>query len=350
MSASVLLRRHPVLSLLTATALSLGLLLLFYLYCFHYHVFPVYLFINASRWLEPALCFIIVLLVILVVLALGLMVLMRRHANRLESEIVERAAAEKARDEVKQALLQSQKLEAVGLLAGGIAHNFNNILYAIQGYVQLARGELDSQTVVYRNLGKVLEAVEHGQEVVQSILCFSRQEYYPFESVCLKEILDSTVKLLRVSLPAAIELQVTWALEQTPWLPGNRAHLQQVFINIIRNAADAMDQQGRIAICATLEDTSCAEFKALFPRLPHATYCRVIIEDHGAGISEEAARHLFEPFFTTKEVGKGTGLGLATAHSIVRDHQGEMVVRSVLGRGSQFTILLPVDLQEKEKE
>lgn len=289
-----------------------------------------------------------VLLCIVILMAVGLLWLLQRHTRRLEREIAERAKIEKERDETKQALLQSQKLEAVGMLAGGIAHNFNNILYAIQGYVQMARSDVDSQTISYQNLGKVLEAVERGQELVQGILCFSRRDHYHLEKICLKEVLESAIKLLQSTLPPSVELSVNMETN-TSSLEGNRTQLQQVFINIIRNAADSLGEKGKIKVQVTLEK-SAEGLKLLRPGLPYAAYFVVKITDNGSGMSEETLRHLFEPFFTTKDIGKGTGLGLATARSIIRDHRGEMIVQSVLNQGSTFIVLLPLSAGQKEKK
>ncbi|MES2204510.1 MAG: ATP-binding protein [Pseudomonadota bacterium] len=289
-----------------------------------------------------------ILLAVVVLLTLGLALLIQRHEQSLQREVHERSEAEKEREEMKQALLQSQKLEAVGMLAGGIAHNFNNILYAIQGYVQMARADVDSKTISYQNLGKVLEAVERGQELVQGILCFSRREHYNLEQVSLKEVLESAIKLLHSTLPASVELSVNIDLG-IALLEGNRTQLQQVFINIIRNAADSLGEKGKIVVQATVE-SDAEGLKLLRPGLPCAAYFVVNIADNGSGMSEDTLRHLFEPFFTTKDVGKGTGLGLATARSIVRDHRGEMVVQSVPNKGSTFIVLLPVSAGEKEKK
>lgn len=289
-----------------------------------------------------------VLLCIVILMAAVLLWLLQRHTRRLEREIAERAKIQKEHEETKQALLQSQKLEAVGMLAGGIAHNFNNILYAIQGYVQMARSDVDSRTISYQNLGKVLEAVERGQELVQGILCFSRREHYHLEQICLKEVLESAIKLLQSTLPASVELSVNIEMSISS-LEGNRTQLQQVFINIIRNAADSLGEKGNITVQVTLEN-SAEGLKLLRPGLPYAAYFVVKITDNGSGMSEETLRHLFEPFFTTKDIGKGTGLGLATARSIVRDHRGEMLVQSVLNQGSTFIVLLPVSAGQKEKK
>lgn len=344
----ITVRKFPFL-LFAATIVSLGVLIALYLFCFHFHVLPKHHLIgDAEHWVESALNFIAFLLVVLVLMAFGLVILMHRHAQRLQREIFERSEAEKGCEEMKQALLQSQKLEAVGMLAGGIAHNFNNILYAIQGYVQMARSDVDNKTISYQNLGKVLEAVDRGQELVQGILCFSRREHYQLDDICLKDVLDSAIKLLQSTLPASVELSVSMPLAFS-LLKGNRTQLQQVFINIIRNAADSLGEKGRIIVSVTLE-SDADSLKLLRPGLPYPAYYVVNIADNGSGMSEETLRHLFEPFFTTKDVGKGTGLGLATARSIVRDHRGEMVVHSAPSKGSTFIVLLPVSSGEKEKK
>ncbi|MBP9726908.1 MAG: hypothetical protein KBD83_05550 [Gammaproteobacteria bacterium] len=289
-----------------------------------------------------------VLLGVVILLAVGLLLLLHRHTRHLRKDALQRYKAEEERETMKQALLQSQKLEAVGMLAGGIAHNFNNILYAIQGYVQMARSDVDSKTISYQNLGKVLEAVDRGQELVQGILCFSRREHYHLEQVCLKEVLESAIKLLQSTLPASVELSVSINIKDA-LLEGNRTHLQQVFINIIRNAADSLGEKGKIVVQVNVE-SDIEGLKLLRPGLPYPAYFVVNIADNGSGMSEETLRHLFEPFFTTKDVGKGTGLGLATARSIVRDHRGEMVVKSVPNKGSTFIVLLPVSMGREEKK
>lgn len=289
-----------------------------------------------------------VLLGVVILLAVGLLLVLHRHTRHLRKEALQRYKAEEERETMKQALLQSQKLEAVGMLAGGIAHNFNNILYAIQGYVQMARSDVDSKTISYQNLGKVLEAVDRGQELVQGILCFSRREHYHLEQICLKEVLESAIKLLQSTLPASVELSVSINIKDA-LLEGNRTHLQQVFINIIRNAADSLSEKGKIVVQVNVE-SDIEGLKLLRPGLPYPAYFVVNIADNGSGMSEETLRHLFEPFFTTKDVGKGTGLGLATARSIVRDHRGEMVVKSVPNKGSTFIVLLPVSMGREEKK
>ncbi len=317
---------------------------------FNHQRLLAYYYINehSEVWVEPSIDIIAFLSTTILFMLLSLAILMQRHIFRLEREIDERIMLEKQREEIKQALLQSQKLEAVGMLAGGIAHNFNNVLYAIQGYVQMSRLDIDPATITYQNLGKVLEAVERGQELVQGILCFSRREHYHLAPLSLRQVLDSAIQLLQSTLPASTQLSVKIDLADD-LVDANRTQLQQVFINIIRNAADSLGENGTITVHAVLEDKP-ESLKILRPGLPYPAYFVVSIKDNGSGMSEETLRHLFEPFFTTKDVGKGTGLGLATARSIVRDHRGEMIVQSVLNQGSTFIVLLPISAGREEKK
>lgn len=315
----------------------------FVFYFFHLSYrswFREYLIGDAERWIESSINIIAFLLLILIFFAFAFIVVLRAKAHDLKEEIAERIIAEKQREEIKQALLQSQKLEAIGMLAGGVAHNFNNILYAIQGYVQMTRSDIDQSSISYQNLGRVLEAVERGQELIKGILSFSRRDRYHLEPLKLKELMESTIQLLRSSISSSVELVVNMNIEDQV-LEGSRAQLQQVFINIIRNAADALDEKGRVEIDVKIESDK-EELKLLRQGLSYASYFVISIKDNGSGMSEETLRHLFEPFFTTKDVGKGTGLGLATARSIVRDHYGEVIVQSVLNKGSVFIVLLPL--------
>jgi two-component system cell cycle sensor histidine kinase/response regulator CckA len=248
---------------------------------------------------------------------------------------------DKSREQMKNAMMQSQKLEAIGTLAGGIAHNFNNILYAIKGYVSMARQDTMHDDVTYQNLGKVLDAVERGQELVNSILSFSRRDHErAFEPVVLRKAIESALGLLQSTLPPTVELRMNIALQDEAVL-GNYTQLQQVFLNLIRNAVQAMSSTGIIQIVASVEN-DISYLKSLYPGLPYPTYCMVNVIDQGSGIREEVLERIFEPFFTTKEVDQGTGLGLATARSIVKDHGGEILIKSLVGSGSCFSVLLPL--------
>jgi signal transduction histidine kinase len=286
------------------------------------------------------------LMALVVIMITVLMLLMQRMAKQLRDanenlkiEMQEREKAQAARDEMKAALQQSQKLEALGTFAGGIAHNFNNILYSIQGYTALTRDGLEQETVPHRNLGKVLEATKSAQELVSGIADFSRISSSECERISIEKVLTSSIDLLKVTMPGSVELQVSLSIEGLEVI-GNYAQLQQVIINVVRNAVDAVSQAGTICVHASgvvLNEALLSECH----RLASPAYVVIRIVDDGVGMDEETLQRIFEPFYTTKDVGKGTGLGLATSRSIIEDHKGEFVVNSVVGKGSEFTIFIP---------
>lgn len=285
-----------------------------------------------GRLIISVLTFVGVLFFLLAVMVLLLILLMQRYNKRLVDEM-------RQRGKMKKALMQSQKLEAVGTLAGGIAHNFNNILYSIGGYTQLVQQDVPKDSQAHTNLERVLEGVGRGQDLVGGILSFSRRDNAQFAPIILKEVLDSTLILMKSTLPATLELTQEFDLEAQK-LMGNHTQLQQVFMNIIGNAVDAMSGKGEIIISAAVIDSNA--IKKHYPGLTCVTCFEVKITDHGQGIDKATKQHLFEPFFTTKDIDKGTGLGLATSRSIIEDHEGAISVKSEVAKGTTFTILLPI--------
>ncbi|SRR5579883_2955850 len=258
--------------------------------------------------------------------------------EELQKEINERINAEESRQKLEIALLQGQKLQAMGTLAGGIAHDFNNILYAIVGYVEMAREDVDKESLIYTNLGKVLEATQRGRDLVARILAFSRRQHHQFEAIQLKPTIEAALALLQPTIPASVMLHFEATVD--PMILGNQTQLHQVLVNIINNAVDAMDAEGEIRIRLDRMPPGHPLLKHL-PALPGQNYCKIEIKDTGHGMDPHTMKRIFEPFFTTKEVGKGTGLGLSIAHSIIKEHQGEIIVTSKLGHGTTFEILLP---------
>ncbi|HSW69269.1 MAG TPA: ATP-binding protein [Gammaproteobacteria bacterium] len=287
-----------------------------------------------------------VLLSILAGLAIRLTQLTRERKKSYEiidenfkKEIAERLHAEETKQKLEKALLQGQKLQAMGTLAGGIAHDFNNILYAIIGYVELTREEMTPDSLPYKNLGKVLEGCKRGQELVARILTFSRRQQHDFKPICIKETMEGVLGLLKPTIPASVNIQFESMAEDSVIL-GNQTQLHQVIVNLINNAVDAMDGEGNVKI--TLGRISSEEkIFTQFHNIIKGMYCKLELTDTGHGMDQATLGRIFEPFFTTKEVGKGTGLGLATVHSIIKEHQGEIVVKSQLGHGTTFTLLLP---------
>ncbi len=259
--------------------------------------------------------------------------------ENLQKEIVERMSAEETKQKLEVALLQGQKLQAMGNLAGGIAHDFNNLLYAIIGYVQMAREDVDKETPVYANLGKVLEASQRGQELVSRILSFSRRQHHQFSPLNLETTIDAALSLLRPTIPASVMINFA-STAATPEILGNQTQLHQVLVNLINNAVDAMDGEGNIDINLT-ELSPNDPYLKQFPEIKKQVYSKIEVRDNGHGMDKHTMERIFDPFFTTKEVGKGTGLGLSIVHSIIKEHAGEISVASQLGIGTSFTIILP---------
>ncbi len=257
-----------------------------------------------------------------------------------KKEIAERIKAEESKQKLEIALLQGQKLQAIGTLAGGIAHDFNNILYAVKGYAEMAREDVVDDSLVHKNLGKVLEATQRGQDLVSRILAFGRRhQHHEFTPIHLKTALESVLSLLRPTIPASVSIN----LIMEPYdqaIMGDQTQLHQVIVNIINNAVDAMDGEGVVTIHITRIFRK-DDYLYQFPNIADVDYCRIDITDTGHGMDQAIIERIFEPFFTTKEVGKGTGLGLATVHAIIEEHGGEITVTSQLGQGTTFTILLP---------
>ncbi len=265
-----------------------------------------------------------------------------------KNEIAERLHAEETKQKLEKALLQGQKLQAMGTLAGGIAHDFNNILYAIIGFVELTREDLPPDSLVYDNLGKVLEGCKRGQDLVARILAFSRRQHYDFKPICMKETMEGVLGLLRPTIPATVTLQFEPMAEDSTIL-GNQTQLHQIVVNLINNAVDAMDGEGNVKITLGRVSSDDTIFHQ-FPYVIKGIYCKMVVSDTGHGMDQTTLARIFEPFFTTKEVGKGTGLGLSTVHSIVKEHQGQINVESQLGRGTTFTLLFPEYTESMENK
>lgn len=321
----------------------------------HIHVWPGQILLAESRSILPE----VLLVVGLIITALLMFIIQFSQmtnqqareiiqANQdLQKEINEREQAEQAKDKMKKALLQSQKMQAVGTLAGGIAHDFNNILYSMIGYVDMARDDVEPDTLIYDNLSKVISVGQRGQELVSRLLSFSRQQQHAFKPISLQEVLSSTLVLLKPTLPASIAILQNNSIKGQDIVLGGHTELQQVLVNIMSNAVDAIDDQGTISI-NIYRQTADDDFRQRFPKLRKSAYFVIEITDNGHGIPPQVLARVFEPFYTTKEVGKGTGLGLATALGIVHDHDGEMTIESIQGQGTKVFIYLP-EYQTKEE-
>lgn len=284
---------------------------------------------------------------LLFAIAVGLAQVTRAHTTSLnmmnidiKKEIVERIKAEEGKQKLEIALLQGQKLQAIGTLAGGIAHDFNNILYAIKGYVEMAREDVPAESLVYNNLGKVLEAAQRGQDLVARILAFGRRhQHHELKPAHVVSVVENVLSLLKPTIPASVTINLIGRSDDQMIL-ADQSQLHQVIVNIINNAVDAMDGEGVVTIHIS-RILANDDYLLQFPNIANVNFCKIDISDTGHGMDQTTMERIFEPFFTTKEVGKGTGLGLATVHAIIEEHQGEISVASQLGQGTTFTLLIP---------
>jgi signal transduction histidine kinase len=253
-------------------------------------------------------------------------------AGALEREIGER---EKAK--LTARLERALRLQMVGQLASGVAHNFNNIVSAILGYSEMASSEVEPGGKAARRIAEIEKAAERGRDLVDSILTFGRRSDARSSLVSVTELLSETASLLRASLPSSVKLVVSDASGSLAVF-GEPAQLQQIIVNLCRNAAQAMGGSGRIDVAADAQNLAIARVFSV-GELEPGSYARIAVSDDGPGFSEEVGKRLFEPFFTTRP--GGTGLGLATVRKIVRDHDGAIDVESAPGKGSRFEIWLP---------
>lgn len=237
-------------------------------------------------------------------------------------------------------LLQAQKMEAIGTLAGGIAHDFNNILAAIIGYGELMQFDIPKGSSSERSLQALLQASYRARDLVKQILAFSRRNEQGKELVRLQPILQESLKLLRASLPATIEIQGEIEDEMGA-IRGNPTQIQQVIMNLGTNAAQAMAENGGFLKIRLGKIQMNGDGRAKNLGLEPGPYLRLTVRDTGQGIPPEVLGRIFDPYFTTKERGKGTGLGLAVVHGIVKNLDGTITVQSVVGRGTTFDIYLP---------
>jgi two-component system cell cycle sensor histidine kinase/response regulator CckA len=236
-------------------------------------------------------------------------------------------------------LRQSQKLEAIGILAGGIAHEFSNILTTIKGSMYLLQKKLqtDSQTIKYAE--QVVASIDKANNLSQSLLSFSRKQTITLKPVHLNEIIHNVTRLLWRFIEEHIELS-TILTDRNSVVMADINQIEQVLINLTTNARDAMPVSGRLTIRTAsieLDDKFKNEHGFGIPGM----YVLMAVSDTGTGIEEKTKEKIFEPFFTTKILGKGSGLGLAVTYGIVKQHNGFIEVESVLGKGTTFNIYIP---------
>jgi len=249
-----------------------------------------------------------------------------------------RAADEMVRLEGK--LRQAQKMEAMGRLAGGIAHDFNNILTAILGHAEIASMQLEGHPVK-GNLQQVIKASQRARDLVQQILAFSKQKPTERKVAFLDPVLQEAVKLLRVTIPASVEI-VTHSDASNAAVLVDTSQVHQILMNLGTNASHAMKETGG-CLTLTLELVKVgSDIVRQNPNLKEGPHVCLSISDTGCGMDPSTLDKVFEPFFTTKAPGEGTGLGLAVVHGIVQAHEGAITVESKIGHGTSFRMYFPV--------
>ena len=243
------------------------------------------------------------------------------------------------RKHLESQLRQSQKMEAIGTLAGGIAHDFNNILTSLIGYATLAQMKIGEDSPLKAYVEQILAASRKAADLTQSLLTFSRQQPITPRPIDINGTIRTTEKLLRRLLTEDIELRTSLTDDNAVVL-ADKSQMDQIFFNLVTNARDAMPQGGTLVI-----ETEVIYMDEDFIRThgfgEPGSFVSIIVSDTGTGIDRKTKEHIFDPFFTTKEVGKGTGLGLATVYGIVKQHSGYITVHSEPDEGTTFRIYLP---------
>ena len=255
------------------------------------------------------------------------------------SDITERKQAETDREILQAQLIQSQKMESVGRLAGGVAHDFNNMLGVILGNVEFLLDEVDCASPLHEDLMEIRKATERSTDLTRKLLAFARKQPMAPEVIDLNETVKGMLKMLRRIIGEDIEC--VWLSGEDLWpVKMDPSQIDQILANLCVNARDAITDVGKITI-ETAPTTFDKEYCGKNPECVPGEYIMLAVDDNGCGMDKETMSKLFEPFFTTKEAGKGTGLGLATIYGIVKQNNGFIDVHSEPHHGTCFRIYLP---------
>jgi signal transduction histidine kinase/CheY-like chemotaxis protein len=244
------------------------------------------------------------------------------------------------RKRMQSALIRSEKLQALGTLAGGIAHDFNNLLLAVSGNAKLALAQLPEEHPAYSNVVEIAKAASRAVALTKKIQSFSRQEEVKLQPIEIQPAVEETLSLLRATLPTRIELRARFTGKLPPVL-ADSSQVHQIMVNLATNAADAIgDRPGWLEFsgCPVQVD---ANDSTLSSKLPPGPYVKLAIQDNGPGMDRATLGRAFEPFFTTKPQGRGTGMGLAVVHGIMKSHSGEITAYSEIGKGTVFNLYFP---------
>jgi signal transduction histidine kinase len=277
-------------------------------------------------------------------------IVLLRTAGEIFANAIERQRSESEREMLETQLHQAHRLESIGTLAGGIAHEFNNILAAIFGYAELALSTVRSGSRAERHVERIITAGERARTVINQILTFSRRTERRPRLIAVVPVVTEAVELLRASLPATVAIETALETGDVAMM-ADPTELQQVVLNLCTNGAHAMENHGTLRVGVVTVEVD-DDFAVSHGNLPAGRYVRLSVSDTGCGMDAATLERILEPFFTTKAIGQGTGLGLSTVHGIVTQHGGALNVSSRLGEGSTFEAYFPhageVALEQKE--
>jgi len=264
----------------------------------------------------------------------------------LVHDITKERKVEAEKEGLQKELLQTQKIESIGRLAGGVAHDFNNILSVIIGYAELSLAKMQKDDILRNNILRINESAKKAANLTRQLLAFSRKQIIRPKPLDLNEIVDAVEKMLQRLIGEDIEIIVCkgnglWNIK------ADQTQIEQVLVNLAVNARDAMPNGGKFVI----ETENIVVDESYIMRhegIATGEYVRLMVSDNGAGISDSDISMIFEPFYTTKELGKGTGLGLATVYGIIKQNSGHIFVYSEIGIGSTFKVYLPRIFETKK--
>ena len=255
--------------------------------------------------------------------------------KRAEAELAERKEAEQESDKLREQFIAAQRMEAIGVLAGGVAHDMNNVLAGILGIAELRLLQADDREA--RDMRLIVEASERGASLTRALLGFSRRAHYRKTALTVESIINETRRIVERAIPK--EISIVCAVDSQLCIEGDRGHLVQALVNLCNNAVHAMPDGGLLEITAELRLPK----EPSLDRAPSAgPFAAISVSDEGCGMSQETRQRAFEPFFTTKAVGEGSGLGLAMVWGTCESHGGRVEIKSPSERGTTVELLLPL--------